>query len=349
MLISVLIDTYNHEGFLREALDSVLCQEGLGLHEMEIIVVDDGSTDATPALVKTYGDRVKYVRKNNGGQASAFNMGIRLCRGELIAFLDGDDWWHPMKLASVLGAFESDPGLVAVGHGIFEVDQVAGRTYEVTPGHRLDLDFGSIEKARELTHSMAYLGTSRLTSRRGVLLSLLDVPEDLIFEADEYIFTLLPACGRVAVLPQCLTYYRIHGGNLFQGSRTERPTGMAVARLAARACIFACLEATLRPALSARGCSRQIVDVVMTPLEIEATRLRLHAFGGTRWENFRFQVRVARFAKQQPTLMDALILYVTLFLTLLVPPKRFFSIRSAYSRSTLRRVLRGSVPEDEKR
>jgi len=348
MLISVLVDTYNHERFLRDALDSVLGQEGLGAHDVEVIVVDDGSTDSTPELVRAYADRVRYVRKSNGGQASAFNAGIPLCNGELIALLDGDDWWHPKKLATVIDQFTRDPSLVAVGHGYFEVDQVAERTYEVRPDRLLDLHLGSKLKASELARNMAYLGTSRLTARRDVLVSLLDVPVELVFEADEYLFTLLPACGRVAVLAECLTFYRIHGGNLYHSSRTGRAPAAMESRLKAKARIFACLSATIRSALSGRGLAPEIVDTVLAPLEVAATRLRLQADGGGRWENFLSEARAARLAKPRLSLKDVLILAVSLSLTILLSPKRFFSIRSSYSGSAMRRVLRGAVSGDER-
>lgn len=340
MLISILIDTYNHERFLRAALDSVFAQERVDPHELEVVVVDDGSTDSTSELVKAYEGRIRYLRKDNGGQGSAFNVGIRNCRGDLIAFLDGDDWWHATKLESVLGAFARDPCLVAVGHGIFEVDEVADRIVEISPRRLLELNLSSREKARELANSLAYLGTSRLTARRDVLLSLLDVPEDLVFEADEYLFTLLPACGRVAVLPDCLTYYRIHGGNLYQGSRIGRPAAVDDARLRLRAKVFACLAESLPKELALRGCSEEIIATVLRPLTIAATRLRLQVHGGGRLENFYSEARAARLSKPRPGLMDALILAGTLFLTLLVPPKRFFSIRSGYSGSALHRLLR---------
>lgn len=342
MLISVLIDTYNHERFLADALDSVLAQEGVQPADIEIIVVDDGSTDGTPGIVARYGERVTYRRKDNGGQATAFNAGIRACKGELVALLDGDDWWHPRKLALVLAEFKRDPALVAVGHGIYEVDQLAGKRYEVRPGRALMLDLKSREKAVELANSMAYLGTSRLTARRAVLESLLDVPSDLIFEADEYLFTLLPSCGKVSVLPDCLTYYRIHGGNLYQGSRTAHATPATDARMQLRARIYACLELTLRPALVQRGCSAEVVAAVMAPTEVMATRLRLQAYGGARLENFRSELRAAMLANPRPTPMNVLVLSGTLLLTLLVSPKRFFRMRTEYSRSALRRLLRGT-------
>jgi hypothetical protein len=345
-LISVLVDTYNHDRFLSEALDSVLGQEGVNVDEIEIVVVDDGSTDATPDVLAKYGNRVRCLRKDNGGQGSAFNVGIRACRGNLIALLDGDDWWHRRKLSMVVDAFERDRELVAVGHGIYEVDQLAGRTYEVKPDRALDLHLRTREKAGELIRSMAYLGTSRLTARRDVLLSLLDVPEDLIFEADEYLFTLLPACGRVAVLPDCLTYYRIHGGNLYQGSRSAGPAAVPQAKLALKAGIFGCLTATLPRQLLLRGCTREIVDIVMAPAEVMATRLRLQAHGGRRWENFRSEARAAMLAKPRFTPMNTLILCATLLLTILVSPRHFFRLRSDYSGSTLRRLLRGAKPDN---
>lgn len=88
--ISVLIDTYNHERFIEKAIHSVLEQD-FPVADREIIVVDDGSTDRTAQIVQRFERSLRYIRKENGGQASAFNIGIPECRGEIIAFLDGDD------------------------------------------------------------------------------------------------------------------------------------------------------------------------------------------------------------------------------------------------------------------
>ena len=118
--ISVLIDTYNHERFIEQAINSVLEQD-LAQKQCEVIVVDDGSVDRTPDLVRRFEPRVRLIRKANGGQASAFNAGIPECRGEIIAFLDGDDWWAPGKLAAVANAFASGSNVGLVGHGITEV------------------------------------------------------------------------------------------------------------------------------------------------------------------------------------------------------------------------------------
>jgi glycosyltransferase involved in cell wall biosynthesis len=98
--VSVLIDTYNHERFIEEAIVSVREQD-YPATEREIIVVDDGSTDRTPEIVRKFEPRLRLIRKPNGGQASAFNVGIPECKGEIISFLDGDDWWAKEKLRKV--------------------------------------------------------------------------------------------------------------------------------------------------------------------------------------------------------------------------------------------------------
>src|ERR1700726_5204623 len=97
-LITALIDTYNHELFIEDAINSVLSQD-FSRSEIEILVVDDGSTDKTPEIVRKFGPRVRLIRKANGGQASAFNAGVPEAQGEIVAFLDGGDWWARNKLS----------------------------------------------------------------------------------------------------------------------------------------------------------------------------------------------------------------------------------------------------------
>src|ERR1700732_57683 len=113
--VSVLIDTYNHERFIEEAIVSVLEQD-FPASDREIIVVDDGSTDRTPEIVRKFAPQVRLLRKQNGGQASAFNAGIPECKGQIIAFLDGDDWWAQGKLTAVTNALAADTAIALVGH-----------------------------------------------------------------------------------------------------------------------------------------------------------------------------------------------------------------------------------------
>src|SRR5258708_31430623 len=112
--VTALIDTYNHESFIEKAIDSVL-QQNFPAVDKEILVVDDGSTDRTPEVTRKFEPKVRLLRKANGGQGSAFNAAIPEAQGEIVAFLDGDDWWAPNKLTSVAHVFATDAavGLVA--------------------------------------------------------------------------------------------------------------------------------------------------------------------------------------------------------------------------------------------
>ncbi|MDY0039233.1 MAG: glycosyltransferase family A protein, partial [Desulforhabdus sp.] len=94
-VVSVIIPTYNRASFLKEALDSVLLQQNA---EMEVIVVDDGSTDDTAAIVESFGRAVTYLYQSNAGVSAARNTGIKAARGRWLALLDSDDLWLPGKL-----------------------------------------------------------------------------------------------------------------------------------------------------------------------------------------------------------------------------------------------------------
>ena len=104
--VSVIIPTYNSAQFIAEALESVFVQT---YKDYEVIVVDDGSTDNTKEVLKPYMSKIRYIYKENGGAASARNVGIKNARGEYIAFLDSDDLWLPEKLEKQMGYFEEHP------------------------------------------------------------------------------------------------------------------------------------------------------------------------------------------------------------------------------------------------
>ncbi len=125
--ISVIIPTYNYARFLREAIDSALAQT---YPPLEVIVVDDGSTDETPQVLAEYGGRIRAVRQKNQGVAAARNTGVAAARGEYIAILDSDDLWKPGKLELQIARFEADPDLGLVHCGAETFDHT-GRTLEV--------------------------------------------------------------------------------------------------------------------------------------------------------------------------------------------------------------------------
>jgi len=97
LLFSVIIPAYNAESYLGETIESALDQKGC---DIEVIVVDDGSSDGTRQVAKGFGKRVTVIRKLNGGSAAARNTGAEAASGDFLAFLDADDLWTPEKLAT---------------------------------------------------------------------------------------------------------------------------------------------------------------------------------------------------------------------------------------------------------
>lgn len=113
-LISVIIPVYNGDKYLAEAVESVLSQTDF---ELEIIVVDDGSTDDTAKVVKSFGSSVRYYHQIKAGPGAARNKGISLAQGDYLSFLDADDLWTEDKMNRQWMAFEADPYLdIAFGH-----------------------------------------------------------------------------------------------------------------------------------------------------------------------------------------------------------------------------------------
>jgi len=131
LTISVIIPTYDRAREVGAAIASVLAQTRPAL---EIIVVDDGSTDETPDVLARYGECVRVVRQENQGVAAARNAGIAVARGDLLAFLDSDDVWLPRNLELRAARIEADPGLGLVH---------CGADFEGT-GIRLDGTEGSV-------------------------------------------------------------------------------------------------------------------------------------------------------------------------------------------------------------
>jgi glycosyltransferase involved in cell wall biosynthesis len=107
-LISCIVPVFNGERYLGEALNSILAQI---YRPVEIIVIDDGSTDGTRRLVTSYGDQVRYVWQPNSGPPRARNFGLSVAKGEFIAFLDADDLWQPDKLKIQMTRFRERPEL----------------------------------------------------------------------------------------------------------------------------------------------------------------------------------------------------------------------------------------------
>src|SRR5687768_3453455 len=119
--VSILINNYNYGRYLDRSLTSALEQD-FPSDELEIIAVDDASTDDSRAVLARFAPRVRSVlRPQNGGQAAAFNSGFAAARGEVICLLDADDWWTKDKVSRVVAAFEQSSELGFLQHPCHEV------------------------------------------------------------------------------------------------------------------------------------------------------------------------------------------------------------------------------------
>jgi len=340
--VSVLIDTYNHEKFIEQAIASVLGQK-FPASDYEILVVDDGSTDGTPELVKKFAPRVTYLPKQNGGQASAFNFGIPKCRGEIVVFLDGDDWWEPGKLSTVVAEFESQPEIGAVGNGLYEVDEKGKRLFLNIPDRRYSCHLRSLEEARHFLELRSFLGTSRLAIRRGVLERILPLPEDLLVEADEFLGTMAVALSGCVVLDRPLTAYRFHADNQFQYTSSDDR------RRRRKAVSLDCLAKHLPPRLRTAEISDEIVAFLSLPNWIDASRSRLALGRGWPWETVRVERAAFHHAYKSASTGYHLFHAAVLAVAAVTPPKLFYGARDWYAKrrlARLRGVIGTPVPAD---
>src|ERR1035441_319700 len=111
--VSVVINAFNYGRYLARAIDSVLKQRSNNV-QLQVVVVDDGSTDDTASVAARYGSTILYHRKPNGGQASAIQEGLRLADGDIVSLLDADDEFYDTKIQRIVDAFRTDPASGAV-------------------------------------------------------------------------------------------------------------------------------------------------------------------------------------------------------------------------------------------
>jgi hypothetical protein len=211
-LVSVLVDTYNHERYIEQAIVSVIEQD-FSSDDYEIVVVDDGSTDRTADIVRQFAPRVRLLSKKNGGQASAFNAALPELAGQIVAFLDGDDWFAQSKLSAVVKEFEKTPEIGGVAHGFYEFHEDTQETKVCAPESRNFLNLTTAAAAREALSWWQFLVVGSVTVRRKVLESVLPISEELVFCADGPIAWAAIASG-MTVFEQPLCFYRHHADNL---------------------------------------------------------------------------------------------------------------------------------------
>ena len=225
-LVSIIINNYNYAAFLPEAIGSALAQT---YSPIEVLVVDDGSTDRSRGIIAEYGDKLVPVMKNNGGQASAFNAGVARSRGSIICFLDSDDYFAPDKVERIVAVFEQPEFLskpMMVHHPLSIVGDTAGILAGRMIGRRHSSPLNLYEFARRYRFVHYRAGpTTGLSFNRILADCLFPIPEDGVrTSADDFIVKGASLVGELYSLDVSLGCYRIHGHNAwFAGARRKPP------------------------------------------------------------------------------------------------------------------------------
>jgi glycosyltransferase involved in cell wall biosynthesis len=200
-LISCIVPVYNGAHFLGEALDSILAQT---YRRLEVIVVDDGSTDATPAVASEYGPLVSYVRQTHAGVASARNRGLAEASGDFVAFLDADDRWHSEKLARQMARFAARPEL--------DLSVTGGQNFWMPGLAEMD------ERSRDPRYTEPWPGYGSpvtLLARRVAFDTVGPFDPRFTVSEDRDWFIRAAELGLISeLLEEVLVYRRLHGANL---------------------------------------------------------------------------------------------------------------------------------------
>lgn len=205
--VSVIIPTYNHAGFLGEAIDSALVQTH---PPIEVIVIDDGSTDNTAEVLAGYADRIRGVRQQNRGVAAARNAGVALSSGEFLAFLDADDVWSPEKTERQVRRFEAEPDIGLVHCGMDEIDATGSLVRRVQDG----LEGWVADDMLLFQRSVILGGGSGTMVPRALFDEAGGFDETLSTSADWDFYYRLARRYRVGFVEDVLLGYRIHGSNM---------------------------------------------------------------------------------------------------------------------------------------
>ena len=208
LTVSIIINNYNYAPYLRAAINSALSQT---YQPVEVVVVDDGSTDESRTILKEFEGKVSIVLRSNGGQAAAFNSGLAKSTGQLVAFLDSDDELLPDAIESVIKHWRDDFSKLQFPLEILDVN---GRP---TGLHmpRLPVAKGNLTSSFLQTGRYVSSPTSGNVFHRRFLDQVMPIPEaEWAKTADGYLNNCAPFYGPIGAIQKPLAYYRVHGQSM---------------------------------------------------------------------------------------------------------------------------------------
>lgn len=224
ILVSILINNYNYGQFLAQAINSALSQTH---SNVEVIVVDDGSTDGSPDLIVEYGDRITAVLKENGGQASAMNAGFAASSGQIICLLDADDLFLPEKVSYVVSLFQENPDIDWVFTESAPLESAEIDEIDLTDVFQKIREKSRQTQSEEIDFREGVLAgkipnfppsTSNLCFSRGIMEKIFPLPQEKGLSgmaiSDLYIHTLAIGLSTGCFTKQDLGIYRCHKVNM---------------------------------------------------------------------------------------------------------------------------------------
>lgn len=209
-LVSVLICNYNYGQYLKEAINSAL---GQTYSHIEVIVIDDGSSDNSREVIANYKNKIISVLKENGGQASAFNAGWAISQGEIICLLDSDDKWLPQKVEQVVQIAHLFSNCSCIYHRIQNIDKVSNSFGKPWPPYKV-IQGNISQKVVKTGGWWPFPPSTGLSFTRNFLSQVMNIPEEEYrICADTYLADLAPFFGDVIGIDQTLSLFRIHDSN----------------------------------------------------------------------------------------------------------------------------------------
>jgi hypothetical protein len=220
-LVSVLINNFNYARFLPQSIESALAQT---YPRVEVVVVDDASSDDSRQIIGRYADRVVRVfREDNGGQGAAINAGFRASRGDIVMLLDADDYLYPQAVERVAAAWL--PGQSKV-HFRLDLVDTFGRKIDTYPPPEVSFESGDVVPRLLGVGRYETTVTSGNAFARETLEKILPIPEGPFrISADGYLVTVAPFHGPVGVIEEPLGAYRQHSDSGWAASGSAAALG----------------------------------------------------------------------------------------------------------------------------
>jgi hypothetical protein len=215
--VSVVVPAYNLARFVGRAIDSALAQDWPA-EALEVIVVDDGSTDETPQVLAAYGDRIRVIRQDNGGLVRAVDRGLAEVTGDYVALLDADDELPTDRLTRHVAFLEAHPE-VGLVHGDMTIIGADGAV--LSPSF-FQANGTQLTRGRVLGRLLAgnFVSGGASTFRASLLPAIQPIADDAAYP-DWWIAATIAAVAEIDHVPGCANLYRYHGANMGLGSGAE--------------------------------------------------------------------------------------------------------------------------------